>query len=254
MISAQLRNIQAYKAPTPKKKSVGVTGNAQAIGFKPPSSPKPPAPTSGGGAAPVPLDPLRPDSIYQTALNNITSGLTGTEAALTQDENALGVDYGVGFDRDAQGQATNFRLDYTNPFSKASLLQKAFQQQQTANKNSYAARGQLYAGSLQNAQNDANTSNQQGKHELLSSFGSNARQIFLSRLNARNQAGGQITDAQADLLSRNIQAGPTPAPAPAAANPLQALIQQYGGENVKLTQNGLFYRRPSDGKWIPAHI
>lgn len=280
MISAQLRNVQNYRRP---RRSGGTTGTATAFNWRPAartgSSPgvggsgyRPPGtsgPVGGGGSGQAPLDPLRPDSIYETALSNIRNSLTGTEAALNKDEDALAVDYGVSFGRDGQGQATGFKLDYTNPFSKASLLQKAFETQGRANTNSYAARGQLYAGSLQNAQNDTVTQNQQGQNELLSGFGGLAREIFARRLAARNQAGGDTTSALEALRDRNIAAGPQPAalPAPGAPaagggsspaaspqNALGALIQRYGGQNVKWTNRGLFYKRPSDGMWIPVRL
>jgi hypothetical protein len=51
-------------------------------------------------------------------------------------------------------------VDPNNPFGKAQLLQRAYQQNQKGNKNSYAARGQLYSGALQNAQNNAQFNNQ----------------------------------------------------------------------------------------------
>ena len=41
-----------------------------------------------------------------------------------------------------------------NPYSRAALLQRTFENNKRGNTNSYAARGQLYAGSLVNAQNE----------------------------------------------------------------------------------------------------
>lgn len=68
---------------------------------------------------------------------------------------------------------------------------------------------------------------------------------------AQNAAAAQ------ERVNQNMPAPAPAAPAPAAPaapapNRLQQLINQYGGQNVKLKANGLFYRRPSDGKWIPA--
>ena len=204
----------------------------------------PPQPTPAPQAPPAPLGGLQPDSLYEQALSNINAGLNTSQLLDTHDLNAAGLQAGVAFDTNEQGQASNFRVDYSDPFSRASLLKRAFEQNTRGNTNSMASRGQLYSGALQRAQNTATTGFQQGQHELLSGFGNLASEIFRRRMEAQQAAKQAELEAAAMLAERHVDAGPQPggsAPGMSGAEQLAAL----GGTLV--LRNGKRYVRRPDG-------
>src|SRR5688572_26892804 len=70
-----------------------------------------PAPVAPASAPASPAPTLPTDSLYDTTVNRIGTNLTTGEAALTNEENALGTQTGVAFDRNPDGSLANFRLD-----------------------------------------------------------------------------------------------------------------------------------------------
>jgi hypothetical protein len=107
------------------------------------SAPPPPRP-----AAPLPVDPAYDQTIAGLGLKKDT-----TIQALDQQRLGGLSDYGYSATFDPNGNVVGIARDPNNPYSQSALMKKHFDQQRTGNTNSYAARGQLYAGSLQNAQN-----------------------------------------------------------------------------------------------------
>jgi hypothetical protein len=97
---------------------------------------------SGVAPPPTPFTPpsLPVDPLYteQTGLNQ--QGLTDTLAGVTFGRTQIGQEYGY----NPQGQ-----FDPSNPYSRATLLQRTYQQSQRGTLNSMANRGQLYSGALQ---------------------------------------------------------------------------------------------------------
>jgi hypothetical protein len=112
-------------------------------------------------AAPLPVDPAYDQTLAGLGLKRDT-----TIQALDQQRLGGLSDYGYSATFDPSGNATSVAFDPNNPYSQAALLRKRYQQAQTGNTNSYAARGQLYAGSLQNAQNATTDSNNQAENGL----------------------------------------------------------------------------------------
>lgn len=105
-----------------------------------------PPPGQTAGAA------LPPDPAYEQQIAGLTKGRDDTLAGLRNQQTAGLADYGYTAQNDAGGNAVGVSFDPNNPFSQAALLRKHLGQAQTGNSNRYAAAGQLYAGSLQNAQ------------------------------------------------------------------------------------------------------
>lgn len=281
-LSTYVANMASY-SPKRKTTTTGITGDATAFNWGGTTAT---APSGSGGllnqplggpgiqfnAAPPPPERLPWDIKYEGDVSQINASRTGAYGMLDSEENALGLDFGVQFDRkdvDLNGdkipdakQLTNYRIadnvDVTNPYSRAAALKKSWQQNKTGNTNSYASRGQLYSGALNRAQNTADGQYGEGKDALLKGFGSGARDIFNRRFQTWNSAESSIRDALERRLQTSLanplpsapQAPAAPAPTQAPQNQLGALIQKYGGQNVKWTENGLFYKR-SDGKWIP---
>ena len=78
----------------------------------------------------------------QRRLSDNQNRLNQTQAGLDDQERQLGVGYGMG----------QYGGDIAaNPYSRAALLQRSYNQGQRASTNTLASRGQLYAGAASNA-------------------------------------------------------------------------------------------------------
>lgn len=95
-----------------------------------------------------------------------------TNIGLDDQERSLGIAYGMGqFGGDAA----------SNPYSRAAMLQRSYNQNQRATTNTMASRGQLYSGATQNAAN-TNTFNYGSAYDALSKdFGARQSQIGTQR-------------------------------------------------------------------------
>jgi len=95
-----------------------------------------------------------------------------------------------------------------NPFNQARMLQRAYQQANGRNLNSYAARQQLYSGAYQNAANDANFNYQRSSAAAQQAY-QNAKNRILQ---ARNVAQANVDNTTA-VTSGNALAAKTTATA-----------------------------------------
>lgn len=120
----------------------------------------------------------RADEALQTSLANNRDAFNATQAGLDDQERTLGITYGMGR---FGGSIAN------NPYSRAALLQRSYNQNQRAATNTLAMRGQLYSGATSNALS-ANQSNfQQANDALSKDYGARVSQIGLQRQEARNK-------------------------------------------------------------------
>lgn len=203
--------VTAPKAAVPKPTPfVYPYGRATAL-TQPAPAPAAPTPAAAPGpAAPAPVS--WQDSTYNQTVGAVNQSLNNLQTYLTNQGQALGLNYGVNYTGDpTTGTAGNFQIDpnvdVSNPFSKAALLKKSYDQSVSGNTNSYAAQGQLYSGALQNAQNQSGLSYQQGQDALLKDFGSQFGGLYQQWLQAQQAATGQLTDAQAAALARAEASG-----------------------------------------------
>lgn len=106
-----------------------------------------------------------------------------TLAGIDDQERSLGIAYGLG----------QYGADIaSNPYSRAAMLQRSYNQNQRASLNTMAARGQLYSGATQNAAN-TNASNYRSAYDSLSKdFGARTQALT----NSRVQADQQKADAE----------------------------------------------------------
>lgn len=113
----------------------------------------------------------------QRSLADNQDRLNQTNIGLDDQERSLGVSYGMGqFGADA----------VSNPYSRAAMLQRSYNQNQRASINTMASRGQLYAGATQNQAN-ANTFNYGSSYDALSKdFGARQSQIANQRQSAQD--------------------------------------------------------------------
>lgn len=111
-------------------------------------------------------------------------------------------------------------IDTSNPYSRAALLQKSYDQNRAGATTSMASRGQLYSGAHQNAQNVAqsdfnrdSTLNREGLTGTISSYINNLQQLGAQRLQADTSSFGGLTDRKAsDPLLGQVRTNPLPAP------------------------------------------
>lgn len=117
---------------------------------------------------------------YQRALADNQAQFQQAQAGLDDQERGFGIAYGLG----------QYGADIANnPYSRAAMLQRSYNQNQRASINTMAARGQLYSGATQNAAN-ANTFNYGSAYDALSKdFGARTNQIGLQRQQAQDRLG-----------------------------------------------------------------
>jgi hypothetical protein len=139
------------------------------------------APATGGSVgspAPSPQQPA-PDATYISQVGANNRPYDNALAQLPANLQAAGAQYGYSYSQDPNDplNVTVGGVDTSNPYSRAALLQRSYEQRQRGNTNSLAARGQLYSGALQNAQNSAftdynqaSTENRQGFENLIRGY------------------------------------------------------------------------------------
>jgi hypothetical protein len=117
------------------------------------------APEAPAPAAPAPVDwRLDPTYLGQIAQNQATE--EQTIGGLTGQRQRTLAGYGYSGQFDPSGKLTGaLQFDPTDPYSKAALLKRNYENQRRVTGRGMAARGQLYAGAAQSAQ-DVVTRNQ----------------------------------------------------------------------------------------------
>ena len=130
---------------------------------------------------------------YQRSLSDIENQYQQTGQALDQQEAGLGISYGLG----------QYGADIaSNPYSRAAMLQRSYNQNQRASVNTMASRGQLYSGATQNQAN-ANAANYGSAYDALSKdYGARLSQIGIQRQEAQSKRGAAIEAAGRDAVSQ----------------------------------------------------
>lgn len=205
---------QPRRAPLPAIRfgSPGTVGPRTLVssrGF--PGAPTPGRPATAPGSATAPpasagtspgAGPPPPDPQYDAAVAIAQRNRDARLAALSGQRAQTLNEYGFTPQTDAAGNVTAIAFDPTNHFSRAALMKKAWNQKRAGATNSYAARGQLYAGSLQNAQDDANRGELQSddalKRALLAFIAANTSAGTTARTDYENS----VAQAEGDRLAR----------------------------------------------------
>lgn len=157
---------------------------------------------------PAPAPPPTADEKQAAATSFLNPGATAAKqfnassrdniySDLTKSAGYAQADYGyTGSDTNGDGiPDSGFTLDPNNPFSRAALLQKTYEQNQRGTTNSMAAQGQLYSGALQDAQNENTFQNQAGVDSNQKSF----NRMLDELLRGRRDAGLSTERANADV-------------------------------------------------------
>lgn len=164
-----------------------------AVTIRPPvgSTPPPVTPPAPAGA-PLPFDP-----IYEGQVGINTTSFNNTNVGLDQEQSGAVRSYGLD--------------DPSDPFSRAALLKQVWQQRGRASGNSLAARGQLYSGAYQNAQNANALGQEQGLDSLRKGQNAVLANIAARRASARTGRDQGNLDAFSAAIGRASQVRPDPA-------------------------------------------
>lgn len=136
------------------------------------------------------------DAALTAANNAATYGYNNAVAQIDAQEPLIRRQYG--FD-EAGG------LDPSNPFGKAQLLKRSYDQAQRGNTNSYASRGQLYSGALQRAKDDAQFGYQANDAALRGQYGQQLAGLAAQRAAAANQLASSKADNYWQWVQSQIQ-------------------------------------------------
>lgn len=139
----------------------------KAIPFKPPAAQPPLFQVPQQAALPF-------NANYETQINQADTNLGETQASLNAQRLRLQNDYGID--------------DTSNPFSRMQQLRDQLQRNQAFNQNSYASRGHLYSGALQQARDETTRGFQQGQDSLERSYQSALADFALRQREAIQQS------------------------------------------------------------------
>lgn len=166
----------------------------------------------GGGSTNPSAGFYAPDDIYNEALSTIAANRRRTLDSATEGERALAGDYGLGITQDDTGakftgqwaasDANMGGIDPSNPFSRASLLNKSFFSANRIGEGSYANRGLLTSGAYQRSQQRNAFGFEQGRDQLLRQFASGLQGYRDRRSQAESDASSQGFSARNDLFNR----------------------------------------------------
>lgn len=171
-----------------------------------------PSPAASPPPAPPKFDGYTPDSIYNDTLASIAARRQMALNAATEGERSLSNDYGLGINQDASGATytgqwaasdqNQLGIDPSNPFSRASLLNKSYFVAGKVGEGSYANRGLLTSGAYQRNQNRDAFRFEGGKDSLLKSFASQLQDYRQRRAQADADARSGQSQASYDLFNR----------------------------------------------------
>lgn len=189
---------------------------------------------------PAQRTPAPPDPAYQAQIAALARQRDSTLSDLSGQQSRSLLDYGYNASYDQAGGVSGLSFDPSNPFSRAALLQKSYQQNKSGTLNSMAARGQLYAGALQQAQ-DVNDTNYQQSNDSLQ------KQLIASLAGiqaAKTKAGTDYEFGSGQALGTSTQN--------ATSNPLYTpTVPAPAPRKVAKTVNGTDYYLTASGRLAP---
>ncbi len=172
--------------------------------------------TATAAAQPPTPQAMPVDPGYDAATGAASYNLQTALQAAQYQRGQLGQTYGLGIRPD--GSVFD---DVSNPYSRAAEQQKAYDRARRGSTNSMAARGQLYAGSLQNAQNENANVAGRNRDALIRDFMGAQQAITQSEQGAQGQYLNAAAQAESERIARALAnrpapelVAPTPAPKP----------------------------------------
>lgn len=168
----------------------------------------------GGDNGKSKFDFASPDSQHQTALAILAENRDRALNAANAGEKSTAYNYGLGITQDDNGATFSGQwagsdpnqggIDPSNPFSRASLLNKSYFTAGKVGEGSYANRGMLTSGAYQRNQGRDAFRFESGKDSLLKDFASQLQAYRQQRADARSTYGTGVIGANTDLYNRNV--------------------------------------------------
>lgn len=154
----------------------------------------------------VPSDPgaVPKDAVYNAQAANYARDRDNTLAGIAREQNQALAEYGYTGRFDAAGNLTGRTVDPNNPFSRAALLKRNYDQRSGANTNSYASRGLLQSGAYSAAKDRTDFENLRGINENERNFDALIGSLIGRTAAAHTNYDTGITQAGADNLARLI--------------------------------------------------
>jgi hypothetical protein len=162
---------------------------------KPKPKPAAPARPTGPAVTPgIPAAPGTPSAPWDTQFEN-TRALLGNQ----RDQSLTNIDL-----QEAQAKTRYGLEDVSDPFSRAAMLTRSYQQSRTGASNSLAARGQLYAGAYQNEMGTQDYNYNQSRDALGKEYSDLIQSLIQKRQAARGAYDTGVLGAGADRLDRAL--------------------------------------------------
>lgn len=145
------------------------------------------------------------DARYESTRNSVNRNLANADTGYAESEAGINREF----------------FDPTNPYNRAKLLQESYQRSARSANVGMAARGQLYSGSFQNAQDASLQNYQRGQHDLQGDYNNAVQDLIRRRQQARDEGSDTLASAENDRLDAAYANRPEDpgAPAPVKAGP-----------------------------------
>lgn len=160
----------------------------------------------------APVMPVDPG--YDAAIGAAGYGLQSSLLSAQYQRGQLGQTFGLGID--PQG---NVFEDVSNPYSRAANFQKQYAQAQRGAQTSMAARGQLYSGAYQNAQNANADALSRNRDQNIREFMAAHQAITGAERGAQGEYLGAVAGAESERIGRALADRPDPMTVPLPSVP-----------------------------------
>jgi hypothetical protein len=158
------------------------------------AAPAPDPAAVDAASAPLPAPDITQDPAYQARIAAILrrrdQSISDLGLQEVQTKKAYGID------------------DTSDPFSKAKLMQESFQRNKAATGTTLAARGQLYSGSMQNAQDANQRSFNENQDALTKAYQAAKAALAQRKTDVVNAAEDDTNTAGSDALGRLLSTRP----------------------------------------------
>jgi hypothetical protein len=230
-----LANKNRWGQPTKPKNQSYVTGQPNTVAPPPPAAK---SPDTG-----LPIDPT-----YEATIGGLQRKRDDTVSQYEAQKPKVLADYGyTASGYDSSGAPTGLAFDPNNPFSRAALAKRTYDQTQAGTTNSMAARGQLYSGAREQATAGNEFQYQQGTDALLKALTSSLVGIQSGETNAKTDYELGAGSAYGDRITRAQNTPPSPPPTPTVpvGNPYPPGTNQWA---AYAKQHGESWKQVN-GKW-----
>jgi hypothetical protein len=249
----------SYQSRYGKPKKLPNTNQSYVTGQ--PNTIAPPTPAAKPPDTGLPLDPT-----YQATIGGLQHKRDDALSQYAAGRPRTLADYGyTASGYDSSGAPTGLAFDPNNPFSRAALAKKTFDQSKAGTTTSYAARGQHLSGAYNRAQRNVEFGYQQSSDTLQKGLINALVGIAQGERGANTDYEIGAGQAFGDSVTRAQNTPPSPPPAAAApaglagagGNPYKPGTSEWAAFASKNGQSwkqvgGRWFRKNAAGGWTPA--